>query len=100
MIYEYGTMSLKYSLEADNKLTAYATMIFHYNKSANIMVIYTPEKCKKDSWFSVDGKISKKLHEIFGGTPDEFPKFDAFDEYVKNHIEEIRKCYKSIKQIV
>lgn len=34
MTYEYGAMSSKYSLEADNKLTAYAAMIAHYGRHA------------------------------------------------------------------
>jgi hypothetical protein len=91
--YQYGAMSSKYSLMAKNKLTAYAVMCLHYNRNAHIMVIYFPEECKKDNWCSIDGKISDRLDEIFGGK-------DSFDNYLKNNKEEIKECYNSIKQIV
>jgi len=100
MIYEYGAMSSKFSCEAENKLTAYATMVFHYDSSAHLIVIYSPESSKKDSWTFFDGKISERLHEIFGGKPEEFPEKDAFDLYVQNHIDEIKACYKSIKRLI
>lgn len=100
MKYEYGAMSSKFSLEAENDLTAYATMIFHYDSQSNLMVIYSPEKCKKDSWMSFDGKISERLHEVFGGIPSEYPKYDAFDLYIEKHIAEIKECYKTIKRVL
>jgi len=91
--YEYGVMSSKFSCVAENKLTAYVTMCMHYDSQAHLLVIYSPEECKKDCWMSITGKISDRLDEIFGGV-------GSFDEYVKNHIEEIRACYKSIKRLV
>lgn len=91
--YEYGAMSSKYSLQAENKLTAYATMVLHYQSKANLLVIYEPESSKDDSWFAIDGKISDRLDEIFGGK-------DSFDKYLDGHIEEIKACYKSIKKVV
>ena len=91
--YQYGAMSSKYKLEASNKLTAYATMVFHYNRNAHLIAIYEPIESKEDSWISFDGKISKRLDEIFGGE-------DSFDKYLNDNIEEIRTCYKSIKKIV
>lgn len=91
--YEYGAMSSKYELEADNKLTAYATMCLHYQNSAPLVVIYTPESAKDDQWTSFDGKIAARLDEIFGGP-------DSFDKYLQNNIDAIRACYDSIKQVV
>jgi len=38
--YTYGAMSSKFKLQAPNKLTAYATMIAHYQNSPHLMVIY------------------------------------------------------------
>ena len=91
--YEYGAMSSKYELEAENKLTAYATMCMHYQNSAPLVVIYSPESAKDDQWTSFDGKIAARLDEIFGGP-------DSFDNYLENNIEAIRACYDSIKQVV
>ena len=90
-------MSSKFSLQAENKLTAYVTMIMHYDQSAHLLVIYSPIECEEDSWTSFDGKISKRLHEIFGGKDGE-P--DAFDKYVEDHIDEIKSCYDTIKRLV
>lgn len=91
--YQYGAMSSKYELEAENKLTAYATMILHYNDSAHLVAIYEPIESKEDSWMSFTGQISERLDEIFGGK-------DSFDKYLNKNIESIKKCYKSIKKIV
>ena len=43
MIYEYGAMSSKYSIEADNKLTAYAAMIIQFNSVPQLIAIYLPK---------------------------------------------------------
>jgi hypothetical protein len=91
--YEYGAMSSKYSLKANNHLTAYCTMLSHYHRSPHLMVVYSPEECKKDSWTSFDGKISERLDEVFGG-------IGSFDKYFQENIADIKKAYKSIKQIV
>jgi hypothetical protein len=91
--YEYGAMSSKFSCKAENKLTAYVTMVMHYDNSAHLMVIYSPVENKKDCWLSFTGNISDRLDEIFGGV-------GSFDEYVKNHVEEIRECYKTVKRII
>lgn len=82
-VYEYGAMSSKFKLLAKNKLTAYATM----------MVIYTPEECKEDSWTNITGKITERLDEVFGG-------IGSFDKYLEEHPDEIRECYKSIERVV
>lgn len=93
VIYEYGAMSSKFKLLAKNKLTAYATMCLHYQQNSHLMVIYTPEECKEDSWTDLNGQISERLDEVFGGS-------GSFDKYFENNIEEIKICYKSIEQIV
>ena len=91
--YEYGSMSSKYKLEANNKLTAYATMVLHYKSSAHLIAIYEPIECKDDSWLNPMGQISDRLDEIFGGK-------DSFDKYIHDNIEEVKKSYKSIERIV
>lgn len=91
--YEYGAMSSRYSLQAENKLTAYAAIISHYYKSPHLVIIYSPEENKADNWASFDGKISERLDEVFGGK-------DSFDEYYKNNIVEIKEAYNTIKQLV
>lgn len=91
VVYEYGAMSSKYELRATNKLTAYATMCAHYNRSAHLIVIYSPVECKEDSWMNFSGKISERLDEIFGGV-------GSFDKYFEENIEGIKKCHKTIKQ--
>lgn len=90
--YEYGAMSSRYSLMASEKLVAYATMVYHYDRSAHLLVIYLPEDAQKeDGWTNFSGKISDRLDEIFGG---------SFDEFVEGHIDEIRECYKTIERVV
>ena len=91
--YEYGAMSSKFSCEAENKLTAYASMVYHYDRSNHLLVIYSPESSKEDSWTSFDGKVSERLDEIFGGK-------DSFDKYVSAHTKEIQACSKTIKRLI
>lgn len=92
-VYEYGAMSSKYSLKADNKLTAYATIILHYRNAPHLVVVYSPESCKEDRWANMLGQISERLDEIFGGE-------GSFDKYLEDHVEDIQACYRTIKQIV
>ena len=92
-VYEYGAMSTKFKLTAKNKLTAYVTMVLHYESSAHLVVIYSPEESKKDSWVNPFGAISKRLDEVFGGA-------DSFDKYLEENIEEIKECYKTIEKVV
>jgi len=92
--FEYGAMSSRFSCEAENKLTAYATIVYHYSVSSHLVVLYEPEEIvKNDQWIRIDGKISDRLNEIFGGE-------GSFDKYVDEHIEEIKACYESIKRLV
>lgn len=92
-IYTYGAMSSKFQLKAENKLTAYATMVVHYDRSAHLLMIYSPESSKDDQWASFDGKISARLDEVFGGE-------GSFDNYLESHIDEITECYKTVKRLV
>lgn len=92
-VYEYGAMSTKFKLVAKNKLTAYATMCLHYQNNSHMMVIYTPEECKEDSWMNITGQISERLDEVFGGK-------DSFDKYLENNPKDIKECYDSIEKIV
>ena len=41
----------------------------------------------------MDGTTDKKLDAIFGGD-------GKFEDYLKNNIDEIRECYKTIERIV
>jgi hypothetical protein len=90
---EYGAMSSRYSIEADNKLTAYCAMVAHFGKSAHLIAIYEPEECTKDQWLNLFGNISDRLDEIFGGK-------DSFDKYFDEHTEEIKKAYNTIEQLI
>ncbi len=92
MKYEYGAVSSRYSIESENKLTAYATVVLHYRNNPHLVFIYKPEEATKDSWFSMDGKCSERLDEIFGGNGE-------FVKYLQNNMDEIGKCYDSIKQL-
>ena len=91
--YEYGAMSSKYQLEAENKLTAYSAMIFHFEMSSHLIALYSPEEIKKDSWLNPTGAISESLDEVFGGE-------NEFDKYVSEHIPEIQKALDSITQLI
>lgn len=93
MKFEYGAMSSKYSIEADNKLTAYAGMIIHFGpQSANLIALYSPEECKSDSWL-LSTPIDKRLDEIYGGD-------GSFFKYLEEHKDEIKASLDTIKQLV
>lgn len=92
MIFEYGAMSSKYSIEADDKLTAYAGMIAHFGGNAAMIALYGPENCKEDSWLFAS-PLEDRLNEVFGGGER------AFFDYMDNHIEEIRAACDTIKRI-
>ena len=92
--FEYGAMSSRYRLEAEDKRTAYCAMCMHYNRSAHLIALYEPKDIvKNDSWLNPFGKISKRLDEIFGGEGE-------FDKYFDSHAEQISEAYNSITQIV
>ena len=93
MVVEYGIMSNKWSVEADDKLTAYACIVLHLNRSANMVALYSPKEIvKNDSWF-FSNNLEKRLDEIFGGDGE-------FKKFVESHINQIRECSKTIKKLV
>lgn len=87
---EYGIMSNKWSVEADDKLVCYATILIHIGSNGYNMVVLYNEECKQDQWaFSDD--MENRLKEIFGG--DVFKFMDA-------HENEIHSAIKTIKKVV
>ena len=94
MIYEYGAMSSKYSIEVDNKLTAYAAMIIQFNSVPQLIAIYSPkESAENDSWLMRTNDLQQRLDEIFGGEGE-------FMKYLDEHMEEIKKACKTIKKFI
>lgn len=94
MKFRYGAVSSVYELEANNKLTAYAAMCAHFNRSAHLIALYEPKEIvKNDSWLNPMGAIAKRLDEIFGGD-------GSFDRYMEEHREEIIKAYNTINQVL
>lgn len=91
--FEYGAVSSKYEVTADNKLTAYCAMILQYSRSAHMIDLYSPAETKEDSWMNPTGQISDRLDEVFGGE-------GLFDKYLEQHMEEVRIAYNTIKQLV
>ena len=93
MTFEYGAMSSKYSLEADDKLTAYAAMVLHFSEHPYLVALYGPEDVVKgDSWL-MNFHISERLDEIFGGE-------GSFFGYIKEHSDEVKAAYDTIKQLM
>ena len=87
-------MSSKYSIEADNKLTAYAAMIIQFNSVPQLIAIYSPkESAENDSWLMRTNDLKQRLDEIFG-------EDGGFEKYLDKHPDEIKKACKSIKQII
>ena len=91
MVFEYGAMSSKYSIEADDKLTAYAAMCIHFGGNAKLIALYSPEECKKDSWLMAQN-TEARLNEVFGG--------DGFFAYIDEHRDEVRAAYDTIKKLI
>ena len=90
MIFEYGAMSSKYSIEADDKLTAYAGMILHFGGNAKLIALYSPEECKQDSWLMAT-PLEDRLNEVFGG--------EGFFKYLDDNEEKVRAACDTIKKI-
>jgi hypothetical protein len=91
--FEYGAMSSLFSLQAENKYTAYVTMVCHYDRSAHMIALYKPVENKDDSWLNITGAISERLDEIFA-------EVGGFDKYMNEHVEEIKACYNTIKRLI
>lgn len=90
MVVEYGIMSNKWSVEAEDKLVCYATILIHLGSNGFNMVMLYTEECKNDQWAFSDN-IEKRLKEIFGE--------DVF-AFMDKHINEIKKAVKTIKKLV
>ena len=94
MVYEYGAMSSKYSIEAENKLTAYAGMVIHFAHNPFLVAIYSPkESAENDSWLMRMNDLEGRLDEIFGGKGE-------FQKYLAEHQDEIKQAIDSIKTLV
>lgn len=46
--FEYGAMSSLYSLQAENKLTAYVAMCIHFGRNNHLIALYEPKELVKD----------------------------------------------------
>lgn len=91
--FEYGAMSSLYSLQAENKLTAYVAMCIHFGRNSHLIALYEPKEIvKNDSWLNPMGTIAVRLDEIFGGQ-------EMFNKYIEAHIEDIKQAYKTIKEL-
>ncbi len=91
--FEYGAMSSRFRLQAENKLTAYAAMILHFNTCPQLVAIYEPEDlAKQDSWL-MHTPVEPRLDEIFGGK-------GAFMKYLEEHKEEIIEAFQNIEKII
>ena len=90
MVVEYGIMSNKWSVEAEDKLVCYATILIHLGSNGYNMVMLYTEECKSDQWAFSDN-TEKRLKEIFGE--------DVF-AFMDKHIDEIKKAVKTIKKLV
>lgn len=93
MQFEYGAMSSKFSIQAEDKLAAYAAMCFHYRFSPHLIAIYAPEESRDDMWMDITGQMAARLDEVFGGP-------GAFDKYVEENTPAIAAAYKTITQMV
>lgn len=91
MIVEYGIMSNKWSIEAENKFVAYAAICMVHYDHPSLVAVYN-EELKDDSWL-LNEHIVNRLDEIFGG-PDSFGKF------IMEHRDEILKAMDTIKKLV
>ena len=92
MIIEYGIMSNKWQIEAENKLTAYAAILFAQETNARLVVICN-EELKNDNW-AFSENLMKRIGEIFGGSETNF------EDYLKSHREEILSALHTIKKLV
>lgn len=90
MTVEYGIMSNKWSVEAEDKLVCYAAILIHLGSNGYNMVMLYTEECKNDQWAFSDN-TEKRLKEIFGE--------DVF-AFMDKHIDEIKKSVKTIKKLV
>lgn len=91
--FEYGAMSSRFRLQAEDKFTAYATMVLQFHPTPQLVAIYKPEDlAKQDSWL-MHSPIKQRLDEIFGGK-------GAFIKYLNEHEKEIKEAILTIELII
>ncbi len=90
---EFGAMSSKYSIECSDKLVGYAVILMQFANSPGMVAIYSPEECKNDSWMNFEGKTEELIQPLYS-------EHGGFESFLKAHIEQIKECRKTIKQIV
>lgn len=94
MKFEYGAMSSRFYLEANNKLTAYAAMLLHFVNNPNLIALYEPEEIVKyDSWLDPTARDLERVYRLFGGE-------DKFYQYAELNKSDIIAAYKTITQIL
>jgi hypothetical protein len=79
MRYEFGVMSSKFELEANNDDIAFFTMVMFMRHASIPIVIYIPYK-----------KVINARNII---------DVDNAKEFVEKNLVELRKCYNTIKEI-
>ena len=90
--FEYGAMSSRFRLQTEDKFTAYAAMVLHFNSCPQLVAIYEPEDlAKQDSWL-MHTPVEQRLDEIFGGK-------GSFIKYLDEHKVEIKEAYQTVEQI-
>ena len=91
--FEFVVMSSRYSVEAEDKLTAYSVMAIYYMANPQLVALYEPqEMVKNDSWLLATN-VEKRLDEVFGGE-------GAFLKYLDEHRTEIKECFTTLKQLI
>lgn len=90
--FEYGAMSSRFRLQAENKFTAYAAMVLHFHSCPQLVALYEPaDLVKQDSWL-MHNPVETRLDEIFGGK-------GLFIKYLDEHKVEIKEAYQTVEQI-
>lgn len=90
--FEYGVMSSRFRLLAENKFTAYATMVLQFNSNPQLVAIYEPKDLAKQDSFLMHSSVEQRLDEIFGGK-------GLFMKYLDEHKVEIKEAYQTVEQI-
>lgn len=92
-VFTFGVMSSCYRLQAENKLTAYATMFLFYIDNPQLVALYEPaDLAKQDSWL-FSNPVETRLDEIFGGK-------GAFHKFMDEHRQEIKEVFQTIEKII
>lgn len=93
IIFEFGAMSSRFRLQAENKFTAYAAMVLHFYSNPHLVALYEPEDlAKQDSWL-MHTPVEPRLDEIFGGK-------GSFMKYLREHKEEIKEAFQNVEKII